>query len=138
MNEKQTLISDNDEKKLRLLIRSTEQHDGEERSAVEKLEAIMKTAAIIKSSKMPEDVVTMNSLVQLFDLDSTERTECWLMYSGGTDSFARVVPILSELGIALFGSREGDVVQWTEPSGSKRSRIVEVVYQPERLGNYGL
>lgn len=132
------MISDNDEKKLRLLMRSTEQRDAEEKSAMERLEAIMRGAAIIKSSKMPEDIVTMNSLVRLFDLDSTERTECWLTYSGGMGSFARVVPILSALGIALFGSREGDVVQWTEPSGSKKSKIVEVVYQPERLGNYGL
>ncbi len=43
-------------------------------------------------------------------------------------------PRLSDLGIALLGSHEGDAVERSGPSGKRRSKIVEIVYQPERLG----
>jgi len=42
---------------------------------------------------------------------------------------------LTDLGIALLGSDQGDVIEWSEPSGKRKGRVVEIMYQPERLGN---
>lgn len=138
MTTKQILIGDNDEKKLRALLRSAGQRDAAELSGIEKLEAALKRAVVLSSSKIPEDIVTMNSLVQLLDLDSEERTECWLLYSAGVEAFSLVVPIASDLGVALLGSRVGDIIEWSDPSGRRRSKIIEIIYQPESLTEVGL
>ena len=48
------------------------------------------------------------------------------------------VSILAPIGTAIIGYREGDIIEWDVPGGLKRFRITEIVYQPERLGNYEL
>jgi regulator of nucleoside diphosphate kinase len=138
MMESQILISDSDEKKLRGLIRGAERSDAEAISLVKKLEVALTRAAVLRSSKMPEDIVTMNSCVRLQDLDSTREEEVWLRFTSGRGTDSKSCPILSDLGVVLLGSREGDVVEWSGPSGKRRSKITEIVYQPERLGNYEL
>ncbi len=137
MTTKQILIGDNDEKKLRALIRSAGQRDAAENAAIEKLEAVMRRATVLNSSKIPKGVVTMNSLVQLLDLDSRERTECWLKSSVGPEPFSLVVSIISDLGVALLGSREGDIIEWSDSSGRRRSKIMEIIYRPESLTEFG-
>ncbi len=129
-------ITDYDKKRLKAMIRDVEalQTNG----GLGKLEARLNRASIVGSREVPEDVVTMNSLVKLRDQDTREETECWVRFSSGSEAYNRVVPILSDLGIALLGSHEGDIIEWSGPSGKRRAKIVEVVYQPERLGNYQL
>ncbi len=104
---------------------------------LQELEAKLDRARIVKPQEIPENVVTMNCLVKLHDLDTDEETEYWLRFSRRC-SESRVVAILSDLGIALLGGREGDTIEWSHPQGRRRAEIVEVVYQPERLGNYEL
>lgn len=138
MAERQKMISDGDERKLRMLLRGSDEREAKEWSVTERLEAILSSATLLKASRLPDDVVTMNSLVQLFDLDSTERAEYWLRYTEDATSSIRVAAVLSNLGLALLGSRQGDTIEWVDASGKRRSKIVELVYQPERMGNYKL
>jgi transcription elongation GreA/GreB family factor len=122
MTTKEILIGDNDEKKLQALLRSAGRRDAAGNSAIEKLEAVIRRATVLNSLKILEGVVTMNSLVQLLDLDSREKTECWLTFSVGIEPFPLVVPIVSDLGVALLGSREDDIIEWSGPSGRRRSK----------------
>lgn len=50
----------------------------------------------------------------------------------------KAVSILASIGIALIGYREGDVLEWELPAGKVKIQIDEIIYQPERLGNYDL
>lgn len=130
------MISDSDEKKLRALIRSAERRGSEEKQVVEKLEAALRGAVILRSPRIPDDIVTINSCVCLLDNDSGEEEEVWLRSTCEKEPSPHSCPVMSELGVALLGSRPGDVIEWAVASGKRRRKIKEIVYQPERLGNY--
>jgi regulator of nucleoside diphosphate kinase len=46
--------------------------------------------------------------------------------------------IMAPLGMALLGYRKGDIVKWTVPSGVKKLRVDDIIYQPEAAGDYHL
>lgn len=132
MKEKRIWITERDAERLRSLLGTANEDETEK---TRHLETRLKQAKVVESKGIPEGVVTMNCLVQLLDLDTSEKTECWLRFPGGPQPSSRTVSVLSDLGIALLGSEEGSIIEWEGPSGKKRSKIVEIVYQPERLGN---
>ncbi|HAR97058.1 MAG TPA: nucleoside diphosphate kinase regulator [Deltaproteobacteria bacterium] len=132
------VISDSDEKKLRALLRSAERQGSGEKQVIEKLEAALRGAVILRSPRIPGDIVTVNSCVCLLDKDTGEEEEVWLRFTCDNEPSDRSCPVMSELGLALLGSRSGDVIEWTLPSGKRRGEIKEIVYQPERLGNYAV
>lgn len=129
-------ITEQDLERLKCLVRMD--MESGERENLQRLETRLKQARIVKSNEIPEGVITMNCLVKLFDLDTHEKTERWLRFSTGGKPLSRVVPILSDLGVILLGSEEGDTIEWLDQSGKRKARIMEIVYQPERLGNYQL
>ncbi len=137
MGVKPIWITENDQKRLKNLI---EKNSGELKSTekLREFENRLEKATVVEPKHIPEDVVTMNCLVRLHDNDTQEQVEYWLRFSADEESSIRVIPVLSDLGIELLGSREGDVIEWSGPSGKRSSTIVEIVYQPERLGNYEL
>jgi regulator of nucleoside diphosphate kinase len=129
-------ITEKDNIRLRNLIKDA--NGPEMAEGLRELEMQLDRARVVGSNQIPENVVTMNCVVRLRDPDSFQEWECWLRFSTEPKTSSHVVPILSTLGIALLGSKEGDIIEWTSPSGKKRSEVVEIVYQPERLGNYEL
>lgn len=105
-------------------------------AAVKRLEAELFRTHVIESSKIPEDVVTMNSKV-LLQLDE-EDMEVSLVYPEDADHARRKLSILSPIGTAIVGYREGCVFDWELPSGMSRIHIKKVLYQPEAAGDYHL
>lgn len=103
---------------------------------MERLEAILKRAVVLRSCRIPEDVVTINSCIRLLDMDSGNVEEVWLRFTGEKQTSVQSYAVISELGATLLGSRLGDVIEWTAGSGKRRAEIKEIVYQPERFGNY--
>jgi regulator of nucleoside diphosphate kinase len=135
MSEKRILITENDLKRLQFFVEAARSGESEDKRNADRLEKKLTRAKVVRSRQIPENVVTMNSWIQLLRLDSSERAECWLRFPAEEGSSPKAVSVLTDLGIALLGSREGDVVEWPGPSGQRKSRVVEIMYQPERLGN---
>jgi regulator of nucleoside diphosphate kinase len=48
------------------------------------------------------------------------------------------ISVLAPIGTAMIGYRRGDVIEWEVPSGVRRLRVEEVLYQPESKGEYHL
>jgi regulator of nucleoside diphosphate kinase len=138
MSKKRIFITENDLKRLQSLVGAARSGESEDERNVDILANELTRAKVVRSRQIPENVVTMNSWIQLFHLDSSEKTDCWLRFPAEEGSSLKAVSVLTDLGIALLGSREGDVIEWSGPSGKRKSRVVEIVYQPERLGNYEL
>jgi len=47
------------------------------------------------------------------------------------------ISILTPIGAALLGLSVGDTIQWPRPDGQLSTvRVLDVLYQPERAGEY--
>jgi regulator of nucleoside diphosphate kinase len=135
MKGREIYITEHDMQRLRALIKIYGGHDA---PYVESLEEELDRAKITDSKNIPSDVVTMNSIVRIRDLDSGEEKTLILTFPNKTGANEKTVSILAPVGTALIGYREGDKIEWEVPAGKKRLQIIEIIYQPERLGNYDL
>jgi len=101
------------------------------------LEAELDRAEIVDPDKIPPDVVTMNSTVR-FVIESTgEEFTLTLAYPKDIDGNPGRISILAPVGSALLGLSKDDHIEWPRPGGGMmKVRIVEVVYQPERAGEF--
>ncbi|HOW54174.1 MAG TPA: nucleoside diphosphate kinase regulator [Syntrophorhabdaceae bacterium] len=135
MKKREIYITQNDMERLRALI---EIYNGNDAPYLERLEEELDSARIVDSKDIPHDVVTMNSIVRIKDLDTGEERTLTLVFPGKTDAAEKTISILAPVGTALIGYREGDAIEWRVPAGTKKFKIIEIIYQPERLGNYDL
>lgn len=101
------------------------------------LEAELARADIVEPTEMPPTVVSMNSTVR-FKVESTnEEFTLTLVYPRDMDSSGGTISILAPVGSALLGLSQGDRIEWPKPGGDLlRVRIEEVIFQPERAGQF--
>ena len=95
-------------------------------------------AEVLEPARMPNDVITMNSVaqVQVTDADgSRQEHELTLVFPRDANADAHRVSILAPVGSALLGLQVGDVIDWPMPGGrSARLQVLAVRYQPEAAG----
>lgn len=103
---------------------------------LKKLKGQLDRAKVVESHRILEDVITMNSRVALRNLDTGKEIKCWLVFPEKADPSRNMVSVLDALGTDMLGYREGDIFEGRLPAGVSRLEVVEVMYQPERLGNY--
>jgi len=86
---------------------------------------------------MPPDVVTMNSTVR-FEIEGSGEVRCLtLAYPKDVAQVPDAISILTPIGTALLGLSAGDTIDWPRPDGQLSTvRVLEVLYQPERAGQY--
>jgi regulator of nucleoside diphosphate kinase len=100
------------------------------------LEQELDKAVVVEPKDIPSDVVTMNTKLRLRDEDSGEERVISLVFPSDANFEKNRISILAPVGTALLGYREGDIVEWNVPSGTKSFRIMETLYQPEAAGHY--
>ncbi|MGV8900177.1 MAG: nucleoside diphosphate kinase regulator [Burkholderiaceae bacterium] len=101
------------------------------------LQAELDRADVMEPEQIPPTVVTMNSTVR-FAIETSKEEFCMtLVYPKDVEGAADRISILAPIGSALLGLSTGNHIEWTGPSGGiLKVRIVEVVYQPERAGEF--
>lgn len=129
-------VTDYDMQRLQKLIEGTQNWGQKDREYLGHLEEELVRAIVVPSEKVPADVVTMNSRMRVTDLDSGKEMLIQLVFPREADFEQNKISILAPIGTALIGYRAGDTVKWKVPSGMRRLKIVEVVYQPEASGDY--
>lgn len=94
-------------------------------------------AEIVDPRQMPPTVVTMNSTVR-FNNETTGEEFCMtLVYPKDVQGKPDRISILAPVGSALLGLSIGDVIEWPLPGGGIiRVRIIDIIYQPERSGEF--
>jgi regulator of nucleoside diphosphate kinase len=102
--------------------------------AMKKLKNEVENAKVVSSQEIPHDVITMNSTVQLHIND--EDIEVTLVFPEEADFSNNKMSVLSPIGTAILGYREGDTVEWAVPSGITQIHIKKILYQPEASGDY--
>ncbi len=101
------------------------------------LQAELDRAEVVEPRDMPPTVVTMNSTVRFALEDTHEEFSLTLVYPRDADGKGEHISVLAPVGSALLGLSTGEHIEWPGPGGrSIRVRIVEVVFQPERAGEF--
>jgi regulator of nucleoside diphosphate kinase len=102
------------------------------------LEAELARAEIVPPAEVPPNVVTMNSTVKFRIESSSKEFFLTLVYPKDVDAQGGTISILAPVGSALLGLAKGDEIEWPNPGGHVlRVRIEDVLYQPERAGDFG-
>ncbi len=101
------------------------------RAEVTALRSELEGAEIVAPDEVPPDVITMNSRMQLLDLDTNERMEFTLVFPAQADIEEGKISILAPLGTAMLGYRVGDEFEWAVPYGYRRLRVTRIEFQPE-------
>jgi regulator of nucleoside diphosphate kinase len=131
------IVTDFDHRRLRGLLRLLRRRCGIHSWQLPALESELDRAAVVRPNEVPPSVVTMNSRVQL--LDARGRSiDAILVFPGAHVVEAQGVPILSTLGIALLGAREGDTLGFRTLMGARRFVIDKLLYQPEAAGDFAV
>jgi len=103
----------------------------------EELEGELARAELLAPREIPPTVVTMNSTVRFTVLSTGQEFTLTLVYPKDIDASPGRISVLAPVGSALLGLSQGDEIEWPGPGGSTlRVRIAEVVFQPERAGEF--
>ncbi len=95
----------------------------------ELLLAEINRAKVVPDSRLPGDVVAMQSTVKFVDEASGVERTLQLVYPQAADIEAERISILSLVGAGLLGLRTGQSIMWPDRAGKQRLlRIVDVVH----------
>ena len=108
------------------------------RANLDLLEKELYRGMLVDPQNIPQDVITMNSKVSVTDTTSGEKMTYTLVFPSAANITDNKLSILAPLGMALLGYRMGDIIEWSVPSGIRKLRVDEIVYQPEAAGDYHL
>jgi len=131
-------ITELDYNRLSGLIDRTRERNGTDREYLNNLEAELDRAEIVERQDIPRDVITMRSKVRLKDLVSGESNTYSLVFPTEADSAEGKISVLAPIGTAILGYRQGDTIEWPVPSGLRKLKVEEVIYQPEAAGDHDL
>jgi regulator of nucleoside diphosphate kinase len=132
-NQPPIIVSSLDLQRLeRLLARDMIRHLPE----IEALQDELDRATVVEPMAIPPQVVTMNSTVRFRDEMTGEDHEFTLVYPESRNQPA-TVSVLAPIGSALLGLSVGQSIDWQIPGGrATRLRVLEIVRQPEAMGEY--
>lgn len=117
--------------RLRLMLQRQRPHQ----DVCDAVEVVLDAATVVPSARVSADIVTMCSQVRLAGGHAHAGQVLTLSYPQDQDVARGRISVLSPLGLALLGLREGDTVAWASPQGTVfTSRVHEIVYQPEASG----
>src|SRR6185436_4564954 len=130
-------ITETDRDRLSRLIELTRDRDDvENRDYLNKLEDELDRATIVDPKAIPPDVITMRSRVRLKDLVSGETNIYSLVFPKEADFTQGKISVLAPIGTAILGYSKGDTIEWQVPSGLRKLKVDEILYQPEAAGQF--
>lgn len=131
-------VTEQDHERLSALIESNRERNAADMEYLPTLEEELDRAEIVDPKEIPADVITMRSQVRLRDLVSGEANIYSLVFPTEANVSEGKISILAPIGTAILGHKQGATIEWPVPSGLRRIKVDEVLYQPEAVGEYGL
>ena len=120
------IISEGDARRLRPLVESSNKVNGVEAENLQRLRDELGRAQIVSESDLPDDIISMNSTVELEDLEDDEIMTYTLVFPENANVSEGRISILAPLGTAMLGYRVGYEIEWPVPSGTLRVRVRRV------------
>ena len=98
---------------------------------IDDLQTAIERARVVESKRVAHDVVTMHSKVRIRDPERPESEIYTLVYPEEADLEAGKLSILSSVGTALLGARQGDVLRVVGATGTREIKVEAILFQPE-------
>lgn len=130
------IINKNDFSRIHQSLLFAKQNKTVKKDDAEKLSHELKSATLVDPANVPDDVVTMNSIVKIHFANTKQKLQFKLVYPQEANLKENKISILSPVGIALIGYRTGSEIQWDLPAGKAQIIIDEIIYQPEAAGDF--
>lgn len=86
----------------------------------------MKHVQVVEDHELPNDIIKLNSVVKIKDEADNKVIELMLVTPKQADIKTRRISVMSPIGIALIGYRQGQRVKWKVPLGERSFYIMEV------------
>ena len=90
------------------------------------LENMLKNAVVVDESELPNDVVSVGSIVKVKDYDFDEEVEYSIVGSAEADPMNFKISNESPIAKAIIGKKIGDVVSVDSPNGKYDVKIIEI------------
>ena len=87
-------------------------------------------ARVLAKGEHPQHIVCMNSEVDFRDDTTGKIQKVTLVYPEEADISKRKISVLTPVGTALIGLRDGDSIIWETPNGESRQLTVLSVQEP--------
>jgi regulator of nucleoside diphosphate kinase len=91
------------------------------------LQRELESALKVADEKLDGDIIRLNSYFEVTDTSTGKTLQLRLVMPRMADLSQQKISILSPLGVALIGFREGMLVEWVLPGGPKKLKILKVV-----------
>lgn len=118
------ILSISDYKTIHTLLQNLPSHlKGKE---VSQLQHEIKSAEIIADESISDDIIQLNSKFEVKELGSGKTMNFQLVLPHQANLNQNRISVLSPLGVALIGFRQGMTVEWVLPGGLKKLQINRV------------
>ena len=131
-------ITEHDHERLSAMIETNRERNASDMEYLKRLEEELDRAEIVDPKEIPADVITMRSKVRLKDLVSGETNVYSLVFPKEANFSEGRISVLAPIGTAILGYKRGDIIEWPVPSGLRRLKVDEILFQPEASGNFDL
>lgn len=136
--ERRIYITDFDMVRLEELLEVASDFSARDNKHLDELGKELLRAEVVDAKDIPAHVITMNSKVCLIDIDSKEKRIYTLVFPSEADIDENRISILAPIGTAMLGYHVGDIIEWHVPAGTRRLKVMDILYQPEAAGDYHL
>ena len=110
-------ISETDAGILNRLLQSPDASKGIDKTILDRLRQEIARAVIVPDAELPEDVICLNSTVELEDLSEKEVDQYTLVHPSKASIDQGRISVLAPLGAGMLGFKKGDKFKWATPSG---------------------
>lgn len=93
---------------------------------ISELEHIILHAKVINEAEMQADIISVGSVVKVYDLEFEEEVEYCIVGSNEADPLSGKISDQSPIGSAMIGAHTGDEITASTPGGEIRLRILHV------------
>ena len=131
MNETPIQVTQTDFDRLGRLLDGWWAPDARTQPLLDRLQEELDRARVVANGEVDPDCITLGSEVVLRDLDTGWPSIHRLVWPNDAAGSHKALSILSPIGVAALGYREGDEFVCETPGGLRRLRVEKVLFQPE-------
>lgn len=121
-----------------VLIKCIRAVEGRHTTGLEEIQTLKRKISLarrMEPQQVPQNIVTMNSFVELQQIHTDHFFAIKLVYPDYANKLDNRISVFSALGAAIFAQKVGDEVVYTTWK-QNRIKIMDVLFQPEANGNF--